>query len=177
MSTSADFVVIGKITTVYGVKGWVKVHAFTDPISNFFDYSGFVIRKKGRWQPIEIDESRMHGKGIVAHLQGVDDRELAREYCGLELGIVAETLPALDEGEYYWHELIGLKVYQHDSPEQLLGQVDHLMETGANDVLVLKACEGSIDSRERLIPYVPDQFVRKIDVPNGKMTVDWDPEF
>ena len=104
----------------------------------------------------------------------MDDRELAREYSGLELAVAADQLPALADDEYYWHQLVSLKVY---AQEQLLGAVDHLIETGANDVLVVKPCQGSIDQRERLIPYLPGDFVQNIDLHAGTMQVDWDPEF
>ena len=174
MSTSEKPVVVAKISTVYGVKGWVKIHAFTDPIDNFLGFEQLLLRRGRHWQEIEFDERRRHGKGIVAHIRGVDDREQAREYGGLELGVPAMQLPTLPEDEYYWHQLVSLKVY---TQEQLLGAVDHLIETGANDVLVVKPCEGSIDQRERLIPYLPGNFVQSIDLQAGTMQVDWDPEF
>ena len=174
MSTSEQPVVVAKISTVYGVKGWVKIHAFTDPIDNFFGFSNLLLRRGKKWDEIEFDACRRHGKGIVAHIKGVDDRELAREYSGLELAVAADLLPALADDEYYWHQLVSLKVY---AQEQLLGAVDHLIETGANDVLVVKPCQGSIDQRERLIPYLPGDFVQNIDLHAGTMQVDWDPEF
>ncbi|WP_372864717.1 ribosome maturation factor RimM [Spongiibacter sp.] len=174
MSTSPEPVVVAKISTVYGVKGWVKIHSFTDPIENFLGFSGYLLNKAGRWQEVEIDECRRHGKGIVAHLQGVDDRELARQYCGLELGVTADQLPALSDDEFYWHQLVGLQVFANG---QLLGEIDHLIETGANDVLVVRPCEGSLDDRERLIPYLPGDFVQNIDLQGGAIQVDWDPEF
>ena len=83
-------------------------------------------------------------------------------------------LPALGQGEYYWHQLQGLRV---ESRGSCLGQVDHLLETGANDVLVVKPCEGSIDSRERLVPWVQGQYVIAVDLEAGVIEVDWDPEF
>ncbi|WP_317889772.1 ribosome maturation factor RimM [Spongiibacter pelagi] len=173
---------IAKITTVYGVKGWVKVHSFTEPMSNFLNYSGaeaaLQFGKGNAWKPIVLDEVRLHGKGIVAHIAGVDDREIARTYCGLDLSIDQDELPALDGDEYYWHQLQGLEVYSvFGGAEQLLGKVDHLIETGANDVLVVKPSKGSIDQRERLLPYVPETFVLSIDEAAGRMEVDWDPEF
>lgn len=169
-------VVIAKITTVFGVKGWVKIHSFTQPMENFLDYDHCEFRKNGQWQVLEIDQSRVHGKGIVAHLRGVDDREQAREYCGLELSVAADALPALQSDEFYWHQLIGLSVYTTHG-DRLLGKVDHLIETGANDVLVVKACQGSIDDRERLVPYLPGQYIDDIDLEAGRLSVAWDPEF
>lgn len=169
---------IGKITTVYGVKGWVKIYSFTEPMSNLLNYSEFKYGKGGNWQSITFDEARVHGKGIIAHIAGVDDRDAARRYCDNDLAVEEVALPPLEDEEYYWHQLQGLKVYSHfGGAEVLLGKVDHLLETGANDVLVVRKCAGSIDARERLIPYVPGQFVGEIDLAAGRMDVDWDPEF
>ena len=60
-----------------------------------------------------------------------------------------------------------------DAERVLLGRVDHLLETGANDVLVVKASEGSIDERERLIPYLPEDVVVSVDLAHQRMEVDW----
>lgn len=169
-------VVVAKITTVYGVKGWVKIHSFTQPMQNFLEYGHCQVRKNGHWQELEIDQSRIHGKGIVAHISGVDDREQARDYCGLELSVAVDELPALQDDEFYWHQLVGLAVYT-SRDQQLLGKVDHLIETGANDVLVVKPCKGSIDDRERLIPYLPGQYIGAIELDEGRLTAEWDPEF
>lgn len=177
MAGPGDYVVIAKITTVYGVKGWVKVHSFTDPLDNFLNHSRCFYRRGKEWKALEIVTSQRHGKGIVAQLAGVDDRDAAREFCGVELAIASDALPSLEEGEYYWHQLIGLKVYTHQGGMQLLGEVSDLMETGANDVLVVKACQGSIDKQQRLVPYLPGQFVERIDLQAGEMLVDWDPAF
>jgi len=172
-------VIIAKITAVYGVKGWVKIHSFTDPLSNFFGYSDVYFCKSGKWQRAEFDECRPHGKGIVGHLVGVDGRDAAAAFCGLELAVAGDALPALEEDDFYWHQLIGLKVNTllPSGESCLLGEVDHLLETGANDVLVVRKCAGSIDDKERLIPYVPGQFVKDIDLDAKVISVDWDPEF
>ena len=87
-------------------------------------------------------------------------------------------MPALDEGEYYWDQLQGLAVYtQFNGERQRLGVVSKLFETGANDVLVVLGDAQSIDQRERLVPYVPGQFVLSVDLQAGEILVDWDPEF
>jgi 16S rRNA processing protein RimM len=84
-------------------------------------------------------------------------------------------LPELPSGEYYWYQLEGLDVFTVSG--ECLGKVHHLMETGSNDVVVVRATSGSIDQRERLIPYLPDQVVQQVDLDQGRMVVDWDPEF
>ena len=173
--------VAGKLTSVYGIKGWVKVHSYTDPAENIFNLSPWFLSGAGdgsKVTPVVIDEYRTHGKGLVAHIQGVDDREKAALLCRQLITVDMGALPTLPEGEYYWQQLTGLQVFSSYEGRKpvLLGKISSLMETGANDVLVVKACEDSIDKRERLLPYV-DAYVLKVDLVAGSMLVDWDPEF
>ena len=175
--TDSHRVVIGRFTGVYGIKGWLKVHSFTEPRENILGYKACEIGRDGQWKALAIDDGRVHGKGLVVHLRGVDDRDIAASYVGAEIAVSTAEMPKLPQGEYYWHQLEGLKVFTDFSGEkQLLGKVDHLLETGANDVLVVQACEGSIDQQERLLPYVK-QFVREVNLDAGDMLVDWDPDF
>ena len=93
---------------------------------------------------------------------------------GLEVSVPDSALPVLEDGEYYWRELQGLQVWcRNGEGRVLLGTVDYLIETGANDVLVVKACQGSIDKRERLIPYLPGDVVTRVDLEEGLLEVDW----
>jgi len=175
---SSNLVNVGRITAVYGVKGWVKVHSYTEPQENLFEYHPWFLKTKHGVKKIEIDDARPHGDAFVAHIVGVDDRDLAMQYTAADIGIERDLLPELDEGEYYWSQLEGLVVFtQYEGTRQRLGVVSKIMETGANDVLVVAADAESIDKRERLIPYVPEQFVLSVDLNAGEMLVDWDPGF
>jgi 16S rRNA processing protein RimM len=167
-------VVIGKVTGVFGVRGWVKVYAYTESLESFLAYRRCLLRREGRWQPAEIVQARRHGKGLVAQFAEIEDRDQAQLLTGSEIAIRAEQLPELPPGEYYWHQLEGLRVL---AGETLLGEVDHLMATGANDVLVVRPCAGSLDQRERLIPWVPELYVLAVDTEAGVIRVDWDPDF
>ena len=169
-----ELLVVGKITGCYGIKGWVRIHAYTEPQDNFLQLGQWQIKRRGVLEPLQFDKGKSHGKGLVAHIEGVDDRTLAEAYRGMEVLAPASALPALEEGDYYWRDLIGLAVWcVKENERQLLGQVDYLIETGANDVLVVKACPGSIDDRERLIPYLPEQTVLRIAPEEGLLEVDW----
>jgi 16S rRNA processing protein RimM len=174
-----DLLVVGKITGCHGIKGWVKIHSYTEPQDNFLRFGKWMLRRKGVVEPVEFDDGRVQGKGLVAHIAGVDDRTLAESYRGLEVAVQANSLPDLEEGDYYWSQLQGLQVWCSDrgleaSAERvLLGLVDHLIETGANDVLVVKASEGSIDDRERLIPYLPGDVVTRVDLAEAVIEVNW----
>lgn len=178
MSSQSDLVDVGRITAVYGVKGWVKVHSYTEPLENLFSYHPWFLKTKHGVKQIEIDEARPHGDAFVAHIVGVDDRDLASLYTAANIAVERSALPELDSGEYYWSQLEGLTVVtQFRGSRQRLGKVSKLFETGANDVLVVAGDSESIDLRERLIPYIPDQFVLSVNLELGEILVDWDPEF
>lgn len=179
MSTQkANLINVGRITAVYGIKGWVKVHSYTEPQDNLFEYHPWFLKTAHGVKEIEIDEARPHGDAFVAHIVGVDDRDLAAQFTAADIAIERDMLAELEEGEFYWDQLIGLVVFTEQAGERTrLGVVSKLMETGANDVLVIQGDDKSIDKRERLIPYVPGQFVVSVDLSAGEMLVDWDPEF
>lgn len=173
--------VAGKLTSVYGIKGWVKVHSYTEPMDKIFSFIPWQLlaaENSNSSTQVVIDAHRPHGKGFVAHIKGIDDRDQAALLCQRLIAVEMGELPALPEGEYYWQQLTGLQVlsnYEGKAPV-LLGKVSSLMETGANDILVVAPCEGSIDQRERLLPYV-DAHVLKVDLATGTMLVSWDPDF
>lgn len=171
---AGELLVIGKIFSVHGVRGEVKVYSFTDPIDNLLGYRDWTLRRDGEIRQVRLVSGRAQNKVLVAKLKGLDDRDEARALAGFEICIPLDSLPALPDGEYYWHQLVGLKVI--DTRGQLFGRIDHLLETGANDVIVVKPCAGSLDDRERLLPYT-EQCVQVIDLAAGEMRVDWDADF
>ncbi|BBT18504.1 ribosome maturation factor RimM [Pseudomonas sp. 1D4] len=169
-----ELIVLGKIFSVHGVRGEVKVYSFTDPLDNVLDYPRWTLTRDGEVKQVEVASGRVQGKFLVVKLKGLDDRDVARTYAGFEIRVPESELPELEEDEFYWHQLEGLSVINQDG--QLLGKVDHLLETGANDVMVVKPCTGSLDDRERLLPYT-EQCVQAIDLDAGEMRVDWDADF
>ncbi|AMA44963.1 ribosome maturation factor RimM [Pseudomonas monteilii] len=169
-----DLIVVGKIFSVHGVRGEVKVYSFTDPIENLLDYPRWTLRHEGVVKQAELVSGRPSQKGLVVKLKGLDDRDEARLLSGYDICVERSLLPNLTDGEYYWYQLVGLSVINQD--EHLFGKVDHLLETGANDVLVVRPCAGSLDDRERLLPYTA-QCVQAIDLDAGVMRVDWDADF
>ncbi|WP_111640602.1 ribosome maturation factor RimM [Marinimicrobium alkaliphilum] len=179
MSTqSSGLVDVGRVAAVYGVKGWVKIHPFTETAEAIFDYQPWQLKTAHGVKPVVIDEWRPHGKGYVAHIEGVDDRDQAALFTGNIIAVERSQLPALTEGEFYWRDLEGLSVYSvFEGSRQRLGRVTKLLETGANDVLVVAPDADSVDQRERLIPYVPETYVVRVDLDAGELDADWDPEF
>lgn len=160
---------IGRISGLYGVRGWVKVYSHTEPKENLLAYAPWLLRKGGEWREIQVLEGAIRGKGIIARLEGIEDRDEARRLMDTEIFIRRSQLPHPGEGEYYWADLIGLRVITAADID--LGRVEELMETGSNDVLVVKG------ERERLIPFILGQVVIDVDREQGVMRVDWDPEF
>ena len=160
-------VVLGYISAVHGIKGWVKVHSWTRPMEAILGYRPWLLGEQKN--PVKIVDGRKQGKGLVALLPGFEDREQAITLVGQEIFVERDQLPPTVEGEYYWADLEGLEV--HTTNGDVLGRVDRLMETGANDVLVIRG------EREHLVPFVQGQYVKRVDLEGGLIEVDWDPEF
>ena len=176
MAAAAELLLVGRIGAAHGIKGWVKVTSFTDPLDNILDYGPWILRGADGEKPVKVTAGRWQGKSLVVQLDGETDRTRAEaHYCGREILVPATVLPVLETGEYYWRDLIGLRVRHQDGRD--LGKVSSLMETGSNDVLVVRGDGDSIDTRERLIPWLPDDVVLNVDTAAGVMTVDWDTEF
>lgn len=179
-----NLITIGKVQSIFGLKGAVKIYSWTAPKENIFTYKNWQLdfletRKSQQEPPIaksyKLLEGKPHKKGLLAFLEGVADAENAQSLIGAYIKIEQSQLPKLAKGEYYWSDLIGLQVI--DLENNLLGQVKNLLETGANDCLVLAPTKASIDGKERLIPYLEPEFIKKIDVKAGLIQVDWDKDF
>lgn len=166
MTADCEHVIVGRVSGIYGVKGWVKVFSYTEPRENILKYSPWMLKRGGQWQAMALTAGRRQGAGIIAHLEGYEERDQARELIAADIAIRRDQLAAAGPDEYYWVDLIGLRVRTVQGVE--LGRVDHLLETGANDVLVVQGTE------EILIPYVRDDVVTDIDLAAGTITVDWD---
>lgn len=164
--TNTDYVIVGKIGAAYGIKGWLKVISFTDPVANILDYHPWYLEEGQSWKLIPNKEGRTHGKGMVAHIAGIDNPEQARQLTGKTIAVLRSQLPALKKDEYYWAELEGLTVI--NQKDEVLGKIIYLIETGTNDVLIIKG------DKEHAIPYLPGDVVTNIDMTNRVMHVNWD---
>jgi len=172
-----DHVVLGKLTSPYGVKGWLRVYSYTSPMEGILDYPVWLVRQGDTPKRYRLVQGRRQGKGLVALLEGCESREAAEALAGAEIVLPKAELPDLGGDDFYWHELEGLRVVTRDG--SVLGRLDHLFETGANDVMVVKGSleADAIDARERLLPFLPEEVILEVDLEGGVMTVDWDPEF
>jgi len=167
---NSDYLNAGEISGVFGVKGLVKVFSFTEPRENIVRYSPWLLQKNDQSWEVKVVSGQRHGNVVVAELENISDRDAALALMGAKILIRKQQLPKPKPGEYYWADLVGLRVETESGLK--LGIVDHLLETGANDVLVVRDGE-----RERLIPFLQRQTVLQIDLAAGVMIVDWDPDF
>ena len=186
---TSEKVILGRITGVYGVKGWLKIFSYTDPMESIVDYSPWYIRPESRpgnrhgapWKKVKLKAGKRHAKTVIAQLEHCYDRDAAQAYIGSEIAIKLDQLEQLrGKDEFYWRELIGLRVINQQQIE--LGVVKSLMETGANDVLVVASEEmteegAETESKERLIPWTMQQAIITVDLEQGVIEVDWDPDF
>ena len=157
---------MGRISGLFGVQGWVKVYSYTEPREAVLDYDRWLLGRKDGWQEATVAEGQRHGKTIIVRIDGYVDRDQAAKLVGLDIGVPREAMPETDNGRFYWSDLEGLRVLRRDGTE--LGKVAYLLETGANDVMVVKG------DGERLIPFVMDKVVLGVDLDKGEIEVDWE---
>jgi len=174
----SNLINVGRVTAAHGIKGWVKIHSQTEPSENIFNYQPWYAKTAHGVKVIELVEWRSHGKGFVACLKGIEDRNQAEGFCPVVIAIDKASLPQLEEDDFYWSDLEGCRVIStFANAKSDLGLVSRIMPTGANDVLVVGGDEHSIDLSERLIPYVLGQFVTQVNLEKKIIEVDWDPDF
>jgi len=162
-----DTVSLGEISSVYGVKGWVRIMSWTEPRNAIAEYRPWLIGADQ--QVIEPLEVKAKGRGLIARLDGIESPDQAQALSGAAIAADRRQLPELSDGQYYWADLEGMTVINKDGME--LGQVRRVLATGANDVLVVQG------ERERLIPFTVGHHVLNVDNDSGVIQVDWDAEF
>jgi len=158
-------VVLGNISGVYGLNGWVKVFSYTSPKENILNYPEWRLEKKNLTVNCRLKKGKPHGKGIVVQLEGYEDRNQAELLIKANISVAEDTLPDLGADEYYWRDLEGLQVFNTENVSY--GYVDYMLHTGANDVVVVKG------NSEILIPFVQGLYIKSIDLEKGQMIVDW----
>jgi 16S rRNA processing protein RimM len=167
------YVVLGRLAAPWGVKGWIKVHSYTDPPLRILDYPVWhLARAGGGWEDVKVVSGRAHGGGqdLVVALEGVASPEEARRYVARDVGLRRAELPEPPPGEYYWDDLVGCQVTTLEGVA--LGTVMHFHEFPANPVMAVREPGG----RERWVPLVP-RHLKRVDLATRQIVVDWDPEF
>jgi 16S rRNA processing protein RimM len=163
-------IVLGRIVAPYGVQGWLHIHAFGDEplawgqMQNLW-FSVDENAQAEHWQAIDLEQVKHHGDKIVIKFKGISDRNAAERFAPCFVGAPREALPATSADEYYWSDLIGLTVV--NLADVSLGKVTTLLESGANEVLVVDG-----EDRQRLLPFVA-QIVKSVDLKGKLVVVDW----
>lgn len=161
----AMFLVVGKFGSTFGVKGWLKVHSYTEYGPDIIEYKPWHIANANGWNAITIEDYKVQSSGVLVKLSGIDAPEDARQFTGKEIAITRSQLPKLPSNEYYWSDLEGLNVVNTEGQD--LGKVQYIMATGANDVLVVKG------EKEHAIPYLPT-VIKEVDMANKQILVNWE---
>ena len=169
---------MGRVLAPYGVKGWVKVHTYTEDRATLLDYASWWIRARAGsanadsgWREFAVEASREHGATLIARLAGIGDRETAATLKGADIGVPRATLPAAEKNEIYYADLVGLAVMNRQGVR--LGLVAKVQDFGAHPVLCVMDETSAV---ERMIPFVA-AYVDGVDVPAGRIDVDWQLDF
>lgn len=160
--------VIGRVSSPHGIKGWLKILSYTDPVENIFSYKSIFLKKRNNYLPFEIEDYSISGKIIRMKLKGIDDRNHSEEIADCEILINRNDLPEISSDSYYWADLIGFQVIREDSEN--MGVLDSFIETGSNDVMVVV---GKNNNRN-LIPFINEDVIKTVDLENKVIIVDWD---
>jgi 16S rRNA processing protein RimM len=172
-SVADQRVIVGRVSGLYGLQGWIKVFSYTSPPDNIFSYKSWYLQRPEQdgesAARYEVAANRRQGKGLVARFEGMEDCEAAAEWVGADILVERGEFAGTEKDEYYWADLAGLEVRTADG--QVLGVVASLIETGANDVLVVEG------DRRRLVPFLQGSVVKSVDLDARIVVVDWDPEF
>jgi 16S rRNA processing protein RimM len=158
---------IGHISGVHGVTGWVRIHSLTEPREAVFEYQPWLLGESR--EEVRVQQGKKHGKHLIAMLEIVEGRDQAENLVNRVIAVYRDQFPELPEAEYYWTDLVGLSVQLADGAG--LGTIERMLATGANDVMVVQG------DRERLIPFVRGQYVKSVNLVDGIVVVDWDPDF
>ena len=166
MRNAEKRIVVGRIAGVFGVKGWLKVMSYTSPRENILNYTPWQLKSKDTWRNVCVQDWKAHNKGLTVAFVGIDDRDVARAWTGADIAVMRSQLKELPKGEYYHEDLLDMQVINREG--KTLGRLQEIMETGANDVLVIA---GEV---RYLVPLVWHRYVLEIDQDAGIIRVDWE---
>ncbi len=171
-ASSEKMVVIAKLGATYGLQGDIKLYVLSESIESPFSYSQWWIKTSSakNWSELKNEEVYRLGTKILIKLSGVDSPEMASTYVNAKIGVPRKNLPTPDEDEYYWTDLEGMSVKNKSGV--CFGMVSHVMETGANDVLVIQ----NEAKEETLIPFI-EHYILDVDNDQNKILVDWETDY
>ena len=156
-------ILIAKIQAHQGLNGWLKVYSYSETKQKFSEYKYFFIQKENNTIRLDIEDISI-GKSIKVKFKNFNCREDSQDYIGEEIFINEDQLDVLEANQFYWKELIGLTAYLNNGKK--IGIVSDIIETGSNDVLVIKGEE------EILVPYIFGESVMEVVVEEKKIIIN-----
>ena len=160
---------MGKVVGSHGVKGWLKIHPFTEKLETLSEYPNWLISSDEKhWDDFKVEKTIVKNNVFLVKLDTINDRNESDVLKKYMVGVRRDKLPKLKANSFYWSDLIGLNVENKAGVK--FGIVDTMMETGSNDVLVVKGND------EILIPYLPD-VILSVDLKTKRVLVDWDENY
>ena len=148
----------------------MKIFSYTSPRENIFTYESWLLEVlPGSWEEKKIRQWKKQGKGLIAEIEGISDRDMAATHVGQNIGVKRSAMPELASDEYYWCDLLGLEVINQE--QEVLGRISEIRETGANDVLVVEG------EARFLVPMLKGSVIKSVDLEKRQMLVDWDGEY
>lgn len=167
-----NYVVLGRFSGAYGILGWIKVISFTEQRNNIISYQPWLVNLGHAWDFIYIEQWYFCRNNLIVKIKDINDRETAFSLRNKEINIHRFQLPELKDNEYYWNDLVGCDVYTIFGIN--LGKIIYLIETGSNDVLVVRGRNVmNFDIQEFLIPFIEGDIVRSVDIFNKIILIDW----
>lgn len=159
-----EYFEVGQIVNTFGIKGQLKVKPFTDDMERFEELKTVYICKKNEMKKVEIEDVKYNKQCVLLKVKGIEDLTQAEKYKGLFLKIDRKDAKKLPKDTYFIADILGLEVYTEEG--ELLGKVDDIFPTGANDVYVVKDELG----KQILLPSIPE-VLKEIDLEKGKVIV------
>lgn len=165
---------VGELKSAYGIKGWLWIYSYTDPVDTLFKYQPWLYFDQSQVKQLKAASWRKQGKGWIVKLDCVDDRTIAETFVNTKLYIPKDSLPSLSDNEFYWSELIGMRVINDSGV--FLGVVSEMSETAAHQMIHVSHCKDSVDENDRMIPW-HDQTVISVDRQDSQIQVLWDVDY
>jgi len=174
--SSTNTLIVGKIGAPHGIKGWVRINSYTEELEGIFKFSPWIIEIQGVQKEYKVSSWKHQTKNVIAKLEGIDSRNDMELLKNAEISVLESQLPELQENDFYWRDLIGLKVVNEAGYD--MGAVEQMFETGANDVMMVKAnLNDAFGVKQRMIPYLFEQVIKEVDLKEKTIIVDWDANF
>mgnify|MGYP001221888701 CR=1 FL=1 len=172
MRSSDRKILLGKLGKPHGVKGFLYIHYYGEDANILYDYEGLFLDDG---TSVQVDKLLLQKDRVILKFLEINSRNDAEKLRDKELFIAEDALPVLENNQAYYFELKGLNVKNLDNVD--LGRVKEILETNANDVLVIEPTKSSVDEKERLVPYVKDKVVKEINKIDKTILIDWSEDY